>query len=63
MITEPIPSWLVITVIVIALFAGISCITTSNLVWFRHRLFGVGGSILSFCGVVLIGLSVWQYPD
>ncbi|QVL42798.1 MAG: hypothetical protein KFB92_15355 [Alcanivorax sp.] len=59
MITEPIPSWLVITVIVIALFAGISCITTSNLVWFRHRLFGVGGSILSFCGVVLIGLSVW----
>jgi len=59
MITEPLPIWLVISVISVALVSGIACISTSNIVWYRKQIFATGGTVLSLSGVILIGLSVW----
>lgn len=56
---DQIPTSLVISVIVVALVVGVICIATINIVWFKKQVFGAGGSVLSFCGLVLIGLSVW----
>ena len=59
MLVEPIPAWMSMVVITVALVIGAISICTSNVVWFRHRVFGSGGTILTFSGIVLIGLSVW----
>lgn len=56
---ETLPSWLITVVISTALIVGSVSVGTSNVVWFRKQIFGTGGSILTFSGVLLIGLSIW----
>ncbi|MEW8627047.1 MAG: hypothetical protein AB2551_14940 [Candidatus Thiodiazotropha sp.] len=55
------------SIVVIALWAGIifgSLLLGSVIfVYVRHREFGVGGSILTPFGVMLLGLSVWKTVD
>lgn len=56
---EQVPGWLIAVVITVALIVGVFCVLNSNLVWYRKQVFGVGGAVLTFCGLSLIGLSVW----
>lgn len=32
----------------------------ARFVWIRHRVFGMGGSVLSVVGVAMLGLSIWS---
>lgn len=59
MSVETIPPWLVVVVVSVALIIGSASLVNSNFVWYKHRLFGMAGTVLSFTGLILIGLSIW----
>ncbi|EKA7416337.1 TPA: hypothetical protein ACQYF6_000119 [Vibrio parahaemolyticus] len=48
------------TVTVIGLLVGAVMIASVCSVYYKHQRFGLGGSILSLLGTVLIGMSVWS---
>ena len=39
---------------------GSIAVGCSSYVWFRHQVFGLGGSTLSVVGIALLGLSIWS---
>jgi hypothetical protein len=50
-------------VVVVGLVVGVVCVGTVCLVFGRRRTFGLGGSVLCFTGLLLIGLSVWKNAE
>jgi hypothetical protein len=40
-------------------FGGVA-VSCASYVWVRHRVFGLGGSVLSIVGIALLGLSIWR---
>ena len=47
-------------VLIVGLILGSLAILSVCWVWLRKQVFGPGGSILSFFGVLLVGLSLWS---
>ena len=39
---------------------GSLAVISVTLVWVRHQIFGLGGSMLSVTGITLLGLSIWS---
>jgi len=50
-------------VLIVSLAFGSLSLGSTILVFIKHRVFGLGGSILSVVGVILIGMSVWKSID
>jgi hypothetical protein len=50
-------------VVATGLVVGVVCVSTVCLVFARHGSFGLGGSVLCFTGLLLIGLSVWKNAE
>jgi hypothetical protein len=44
----------------VGMVMGSVAVVSASYVWVKHQRFGVGGTFLSFVGVVLVGLSVWS---
>ncbi len=52
------------TIINVAMFTGIALGATLLIIvcmtYYRQKRFGLGGALLSFLGVILLGLSIWS---
>jgi hypothetical protein len=40
--------------------AGAILVVSAAVVWFRKQVFGVGGSLLTVAGLLLLGMSIWS---
>jgi hypothetical protein len=55
---------MVTSIVTIALFVGLALgailLVIVSLTYYKQKRFGLGGALLSFFGVVLLGLSIWS---